>query len=107
MHRDISVICALNEAGNLPGILPLIALDTHGVSLVWGQSTDRTATVARELLLGMRTMQQQGPGTGSAFRTGHSDPTGGIIVMPDADECDGRSRDFEPSTCADSGRDSR
>jgi hypothetical protein len=34
MHRDTSVICALNEAGNLPGILPLIAQDTHGVSLV-------------------------------------------------------------------------
>ena len=48
---------------------------------------------ALELLLGMRTVQQQGPGTGSAFRTGHSDPTGGIIVMCDADECDGPGND--------------
>jgi hypothetical protein len=33
MYRDTSVICALNEAGNLPDTLPLFAQDTHGGSL--------------------------------------------------------------------------
>jgi Glycosyl transferase family 2 len=42
------VIPALNEAKNLPHVLPLIPRDVHEVILVDGHSTDSTATVARE-----------------------------------------------------------
>ena len=73
------VIPALNEAGNLPHVLPLIPRGVHEVILVDGQSTDGTATVAREMLPGIRIVQQQGPGKGSALRTGFSAATGEII----------------------------
>jgi glycosyltransferase involved in cell wall biosynthesis len=85
MHRVSVVIPALNEAGNLPHVLPLIPRGTHEVILVDGESTDGTITVARELLPGIRIVPQQGRGKGSALRTGFSAATGEIIVMLDAD----------------------
>ena len=85
MHRVSVVIPALNEAGNLPHVLPLIPRGVHEVILVDGQSTDGTATVARGLLPRIRLVQQHGPGKGSALRTGFAAATGEIIVMLDAD----------------------
>jgi glycosyltransferase involved in cell wall biosynthesis len=85
MHRVSVVIPALNEAANLPHVLPLIPLDVHEVILVDGKSTDGTAGVARGLLPRIRLVQQEGSGKGSALRSGFAAATGDIIVMLDAD----------------------
>ena len=53
MHRDSVVIPALNEAGNLPHVLPLVRRAAHEAILVDRQSQDRTAPWATdEVLLG-------------------------------------------------------
>jgi len=53
MHRDSVVIPALNEAGNLPHVLPLVRRAAHEAILVDRQSQDRTTPWATdEVLLG-------------------------------------------------------
>jgi len=79
------VIPALNEAENLPHVLPRIPIGVDEVVLVDGNSKDRTVEVARELLPTIRIVQQQGRGKGAALRTGFAAATGDIIVMLDAD----------------------
>jgi len=79
------VIPALNEAENLPHVLPLIPSWVDEVLLVDGHSTDRTVEVALELLPNIRIVYQEGRGKGAALRTGFAAATGDIIVMLDAD----------------------
>lgn len=79
------VIPALNEAKNLPFVLPRIPPEVHEIILVDGFSTDDTVQVARALLPPVRIVHQQGPGKGAALRTGFAAATGEIIVMLDAD----------------------
>jgi hypothetical protein len=88
--RDIDVnvsvvIPALNEAENLPHVLPRIPAWVHEVLLVDGHSTDDTVEVARKLRQDIRIVAQQGRGKGAALRTGFAAATGQIIVMLDAD----------------------
>ena len=85
MYRVTVVIPALNEAANLPHVLPRIPRSVHEVILVDGGSTDATVEVARALWPGARVIQQDGPGKGSAVRTGFAAATGEIVVMLDAD----------------------
>jgi glycosyltransferase involved in cell wall biosynthesis len=85
MYRVSVVIPALNEAENLPLVLPAIPTWVHEVILVDGGSTDATVGVARSLLPGVRVVPQEGRGKGSALRTGFAACTGDIIVMLDAD----------------------
>ena len=85
MYRVTVVIPALNEAANLPHVLPRIPRSVHEVILVDGASTDGTVEVARALWPGARVIQQGGPGKGSAVRTGFAAATGEIVVMLDAD----------------------
>lgn len=79
------VIPALNEAANLPHVLPRIPALVHEVILVDGRSTDRTVEVARELWPDVRVVTQPGRGKGDALATGFAAATGDIIVMLDAD----------------------
>lgn len=79
------VIPALNEAENLPHVLPRIPHWVHEVILVDGYSTDDTITVGQTIWPGIRIIMQEGKGKGAALRTGFAAATGDIIVMLDAD----------------------
>jgi glycosyltransferase involved in cell wall biosynthesis len=79
------VVPTLNEARNLPHVLPRIPTWVHEVILVDGRSTDDTVEVARTLWPAIRVVDQIGKGKGDALRTGFSAATGDIIVMIDAD----------------------
>ena len=79
------VIPALNEAANLPLVLPRIPTWVHEVILVDGYSTDNTIAVAEATWPGIRIVMQEGRGKGAALRSGFAAATGDIIVMLDAD----------------------
>ena len=79
------VIPALNEAENLPHVLPRIPRWVAEVLLVDGHSTDETVAVARQLWPEIRVITQEGQGKGAALRSGFAAATGDIIVMLDAD----------------------
>lgn len=79
------IIPALNEAKNLPLVLPRIPAWVHEVILIPGHSTDETVAVARRLWPTIRVIAQQGTGKGAALRSGFAAATGAIIVMLDAD----------------------
>ena len=79
------VIPALNEAQNLPYVLPKIPDWVHEVLIVDGHSTDDTLETACSLRPNVRRIQQVGRGKGAALRSGFAAATGDIIVMLDAD----------------------
>jgi len=79
------IIPTLNEADNLPHVLPRIPDWVNEVVLVDGPSTDGTAMVARKLYPGIRIIKQKGSGKGDALRTGLESADGDIVVMIDAD----------------------
>lgn len=82
----ISVIVpAMNEAENLPHVLPRIPAWVDEVVLVDGNSTDDTVAVAKALLPGIVVVQQEGRGKGAALRTGFNASHGDIILTLDAD----------------------
>lgn len=79
------VIPALNEADNLPHVLPLIPPWVDEVILVDGHSTDGTVEIAQQLLPEIQIIQQEGRGKGAAVRSGFRAAKGDIIIMLDAD----------------------
>ena len=84
-YRVSVVIPTLNEAKNLPHVLPHIPREVDEVILVDGSSTDETVQVAQDLLPHLRVVQEEGHGKGAALRTGFKAATGDIIIMLDAD----------------------
>ncbi len=80
-----AVIPALNEAPNLPFVLPRIPSWVDEVILVDGRSTDSTLETAQALYPGIQIVHQSDRGKGAALRAGFQAATGDIIVMLDAD----------------------
>lgn len=80
------IVPALNEAENLPYVLPRIPAWVHETIVVDDHSTDDTAEVARRLLPGVRVVPNLRPGgKGNALCTGYESATGEVIVQIDAD----------------------
>jgi glycosyltransferase involved in cell wall biosynthesis len=79
------VIPTLNEAANLPYVLPFIPRWVAEVIIVDGRSTDATVEIARTLYPDVKIVEQVGKGKGDALRAGFQAATGDIIVMLDAD----------------------
>jgi glycosyltransferase involved in cell wall biosynthesis len=79
------IVPTLNEARNLPHVLPLIPAWIDEVILVDGLSKDDTIAVARALMPDIRVVLQPGKGKGNALRAGFAAATSDIIVMIDAD----------------------
>jgi len=85
MPKVSVVIPSLNEARNLPFVLPRLPKWVHEVILVDGHSTDDTIEVARRLWPGIRVVEEQRRGKGVALRAGFALAAGDIIVTLDAD----------------------
>lgn len=79
------VIPTLNEAGNLPHVLPHIPKWVTEIIIVDGNSTDGTVEVARSLIPNVRIVVEPRRGKGLALRRGFAAANGEIIVMMDAD----------------------
>lgn len=86
-HSITIIIPTLNEAKNLPHVLPMIS-DLPGIKeliLVDGSSTDDTVKVAQELSPGIKVIFQDGKGKGNAMKHGWKHASGDIVVTLDAD----------------------
>ena len=79
------VIPTLNEAKNLPALLPKIPLWVHEIIIVDGRSIDDTIAVAKSLCPNVKIVLEPRRGKGVALRAGFSAATGEVIVMMDAD----------------------
>ena len=79
------VIPALNEAKNLPHVLPKLPPYVYEVILVDGHSSDGTIEIARALYPEIRVLTQSGRGKGDALACGFAAARGDIVVMLDAD----------------------
>ena len=84
MTSDISIIVpTLNEALNLPGLLPAAQKVTELI-VVDGGSSDNTVFVAKEL--GFRVIEETGPGgRGKQLNTGAANASGSLLLFLHAD----------------------
>jgi glycosyltransferase involved in cell wall biosynthesis len=79
------VIPTLNEAANLPGVIPSIPEWIDEIVIVDGRSTDDTVDVALSLSPRVKIVLEPRPGKGVALRSGFDAASGDIVVMMDAD----------------------
>src|SRR3954454_24347816 len=79
------VIPTIDEARNLPYVLPRIPRWVHEVIIVDGESTDGTVEIARALWPDVAVISQPRRGTGAALQAGFRAATGEVIVTLDAD----------------------
>lgn len=87
-HRpSVSIIIpTLNEAENLPLVLPYFPPDwVDEIILVDGLSTDNTVEIAKRLLPSIRVVLELKPGKGNALQAGYRASTGDIIIVLDCD----------------------
>jgi glycosyltransferase involved in cell wall biosynthesis len=85
LPRVSVLIPTLNEAKNLPWLLPRIPEWVHEVVIVDGCSKDDTVEVARRLRSDVKIVMEHRRGKGAAVRAGFLAASGEIIVMLDAD----------------------
>lgn len=85
LPRVSFVVPTLNEAENLPWLLPRIPNWAHEIIIVDGHSTDNTVAVARRLREDVKVVMEPRRGKGAALQAGFLAATGDIIVMLDAD----------------------
>jgi glycosyltransferase involved in cell wall biosynthesis len=79
------VIPTLNEARNLPSLLPRIPHWVQEIIIVDGCSRDQTVEVACRLRRDVRIVMERRRGKGVALESGFAAARGDIIVMLDAD----------------------
>jgi glycosyltransferase involved in cell wall biosynthesis len=79
------VIPTLNEAKNLPHVLPRIPEWAYEVIIIDGRSTDDTVEVARQLRPDVRIVMEPRRGKGAALQAGFRAARGEVIIALDAD----------------------
>jgi glycosyltransferase involved in cell wall biosynthesis len=79
------VIPTLNEAKNLPHLLPRIPEWAYEVIIIDGRSTDDTVEVARRLRPDVRIVMEPRRGKGAALQAGFRAARGEVIIALDAD----------------------
>jgi glycosyltransferase involved in cell wall biosynthesis len=80
------IIPTLNEAKNLPLVLPYLPMNwVDEVVLVDGRSTDDTVEVAKRLLPTIKIVLEEKKGKGAAMRAGYLASCGDILIVLDAD----------------------
>jgi CheY-like chemotaxis protein/glycosyltransferase involved in cell wall biosynthesis len=80
------IIPTLNEAENLPLILPHIPMDVvDEVILVDGRSTDGTVEISRKIMPSIKLVMEEKPGKGAALTAGYKASSGDIIIVMDGD----------------------
>ena len=79
------VIPTLNEAKNLPHLLPRIPEWAYEVIIIDGRSTDDTVQVARQLRPDVRIVMEPRRGKGAALQAGFRAARGEVIIALDAD----------------------
>jgi len=84
-HKITGLICAYNEANNLPFVLNRIPDWVDEVLLIDGHSTDETVQIAKNIRPDIMIVQQPKTGKDDALKYGMGLVTGDIIVMLDAD----------------------
>lgn len=86
MKPTITVlICTLNEAENIPSVLPKIPAWVDEVLLVDGHSSDNTIVVAKKLRSNIIVLNQVRTGKDNAMMLGVQQAKGDIIITLDAD----------------------
>jgi glycosyltransferase involved in cell wall biosynthesis len=86
INPTVSVIIpTLNEADNLPHVLPNIPSWIDELIIVDGRSSDNTIEVAKALWPTVHIVLEKKPGKGIALRTGMEAAKGDLLVLLDAD----------------------
>ncbi len=86
INPTVSVIIpTLNEAENLPHVLPQLPNWIDELIIVDGRSTDNTIEVAKKLWPDVNIVLEKAPGKGIALRRGMEAAKGDLLVLLDAD----------------------
>jgi CheY-like chemotaxis protein/glycosyltransferase involved in cell wall biosynthesis len=80
------VIPTLNEAENLPLVMPYFPMNwVDEIILVDGRSVDGTVEIAKKLLPTIKIVLEKNPGKGAALQAGYEAAGGEIVIVLDAD----------------------